>query len=168
MKKLSAFALVLIIALSLCACSEAVEPDSDTNGTSIVTNTAAETETATEKPQGVELTLENVEEYLSFEVSREMSQYNENGADHILKVTPLVEGDYSGVNIVVEIPLYDHWYNSYTTEIDLTANLTLTKVGKATVKHPIFFDVTNLYETRGIQGDDDPTYIIKSVSGTVK
>ena len=158
-------ALTLLLCLGACAGSE---NNNDNATTANVTSVAPEASAATTQPQGVELTVENVEQYLSFEVSKEYSDYNPNGADHILKIAPLIEGDYSGVHIVVEVPLYDHWYNCYTTEIDLTTDITLTKVGKVTAKHPVFCDVTDLYETRGVQGSDDPTYIIKSVSGTVK
>ncbi len=168
MKKALFTSLAVILLLSLCACTGSENPPANANTTSAATTGAETSIITTAQSQAIELTVDNVEEYLSFEVSKEMSDVNPDGADHILKVSPLVDGDFSGVNIVVEIPLYDHWYNSYTTEIDLTANVILTKVGKATVTHPIFFDVAGLYETRGIKGDDDPTYIIKSVSGTVK
>ena len=165
-----AFTLLIVLSLGMCACGEAKETNSDNtpDRTNSVTEAATEPENATAQANAVELTLENVEQYLSFEVSKEMSEINPDAADHVLKVSPLTDGNYSGVTLEVEVPLYDNWYNSYTKEIDLSASITLTKVGKATVKHSIFFDVANLYETRGIQGEDDPTYIIKSVSGTVK
>ena len=168
LKKLILISFALTLILSLCACTGS-ENNNDNATTAGITSVVPESSTeATTQPHGVELTLKNVEQYLSFEVSMEYSDVNPNGADHILKIAPLIEGDYSGVHVVVEVPLYDHWYNSYTTEIDLTADITLTKVGKATSKHPVFCDVTDLYETRGLQTIDDPTYIIKSVSGTVK
>ncbi len=168
MKKIVYLMLSLIIVFSVTACAGQAPANNVETTQHAHTDEASETVDITTENQAIELTLENVEEYLSFEVSKEYSDVNPDGADHILKVSPLVEGDYSGVSITVEIPLYDHWYNSYTTEIDLTADITLTKVGKFTAKHPIFCDVADLYETRGAQGDDDPTYIIKSVSGTVK
>lgn len=167
LKKVLFIAFAVILTLSMCACAGSENTPPTTTATAPVTTTTPEPTTIT-KPQAVELTADNVEEYLSFEVSMEYSDYNPNGADHILKIAPLIEGDYSGVHIVVEVPLYDHWYNCYTTEIDLTTDITLTKVGKVTAKHPVFCDVTDLYETRSVQGSDDPTYIIKSVSGTVK
>lgn len=164
MKKLLLIALSIIMVFTVCACGNDSESSTaPTNETAIATS-----ETTSTQAKEILLTVDNVEEYLSFEVSKEYSDVNPDGADHILKVSPLIEGDYSGVSIIVEIPLYDHWYNSYTTEIDLTANINLTKVDKFTAKHPIFCDVADLYETRGIQGEDDPTYIIKSVSGAVK
>ena len=164
MKKLLLIAFKFIFAFAICGC------DNDTESSPVPTNETAiaTAETTSTQVKEILLTVDNVEKYLSFEVSKEFSDYNPNGADHILKVSALVEGDYSGVKIVVEIPLYDNWYNSYTTEIDLTANIDLTKVGKATIKHPIVCDITNLYKTRGAQGDNEPSYIIKSVSGTVK
>lgn len=168
MKKVLFTSFAVILLSCLCACTNPGKLPSDVSTTPATTMGTETSIVTTTQSQAVELTIDNVEEYLSFEVSKEMSDINPDGADHILKVSPLVDGDFSGVNIVVEIPLYDHWYNSYTTEIDLTATVNLTKVGKATVTHPIFFDVAGLYETRGIKGDDDPIYIIKSVSGTVK
>lgn len=168
MKKIFSFALVLIVALSMCACGGGIENGSETNGTDFASDIATEAETTTEQANAVVLTIDNIEQYLSFEVSKEMSEYNTSGADHILKVTPLVEGDYSGVNIIVEVPLYDNWYNSYTKEIDLTADVILTKAGAYTAKHPIFRDEGGNLETRSAQGEDDPSYIIKFVSGTVK
>lgn len=168
MKKILLILFSVIFAFCVCACSSSDTNPATTNTANTTTTTITETKSTTSQAAEIQLTSDNVEEYLSFKLSKEFSDLNPNGADHILKVSPLVDGDFSGVSITVEIPLYDHWYNSYTTEVDLTANINLTKAGKVTVKHPIVCDIAELYETRGAQGENDPTYIIKSVSGTVK
>jgi len=168
MRKTITLIAALVMLLSLCACKDNTEKTS-TDAVTKPAETTSDTKAATTANKTeIELTVDNIEQYLSFEISKEMSEYNSSAADHILKISPLVEGDFSGIIINITIPLYDHWYNSYTHETDLSSEVVLTASGGYTAKHSVFVDTAGNYETRGTKDADDPEYIINSVSGTIK
>lgn len=169
MKKLCSLLLIVVLALTLCCCDNNKNETPDN-----IKNTKEPTEKATEATitnDEIELTVDNIEEYISFEVYTEASEFPSGNPDNVLNLTPVVEGDYSGVNIVVDVLLYDNYYivRDQKRIADITHDLDLTKDGgftcNTTIKKSTSGSDVNL---RGPQGENDPSYVIKSVSGTLK
>jgi len=160
MKRILSLLLVCMICLGLCACGESA-------------------------PKEIQLTVENIEEYLSFETEYEITDEKTTllgeswriktyDADQILKVYPICAGKFENVQLEIEVPLYNNWYvdvdpDTTVAVADVIFDFNLPVSGEYESSKEIHYSsAITSYEyaqLRKERSDNAPSYVIKSVSG---